>query len=878
MTLHFFSRIRFFRRRATLDRELAEELEFHRAMKQQENEGNGLTAIEAQQAAQRQMGNLTQARESSRDVWSFPVLEQLAQDVSVALRSLRRDRGFAAVAILSLALGIGANTAIFTALNAVLLRPLPYPQPKQLFGVTEPMPPLPSSIILAPEFEAWRSENKSFDQLAAWNMAELDFAGSGSPEHLTSANVTANFLRTVRVALRFGRDFSKEEDRPDGPHSVILTDSFWRKHSSASQSVLGKEVKLNNDVYTVIGILPASFRFPGDIRPDILVPSQLPSKPNWGTPSLRGTQVIGRLHRDVMLARAKIDLQMISKRQERNMPPYLHHYRRKLQPLQITPLQTYLAGDTRWTLLLLLIAVVILLGIACANVANLQVSRAAARQSELALRAALGAGRGRIVRFLLTESLLIALAGGGCGALLAWGLVRLLSATAFLHLSARLSVDGTVLLFTLLISLLTGLVCGLFPALLASKPVLYTAIKGRSAQLLGLGVRFRGLLVVSEVALTLVLLIGALLLFRSLQQVLAVNPGFQPENVLTFETNFPDARNRTPVERATRLQLELEHIAALPGVHSVGASSSLFLIPYLMTAGIAIEGQPAAPPGQRPPASTLVISPGYFRTMRIPLLAGRSFSRNDADKSLPVAMINASFARRFFPGVNPIGKRLQYGAPSDLWVTIIGVVADVHHNGLEKGIDPELILPYTQNFPHNLGIAVRSTLAPSALVSAIRKQIAQVDPEQPMFDIATMEHRLSESIGSRRTQTALISSFALIALCLAAIGVYGVLSYAVTQSTREIGIRMALGAPKGRVLRSIVRRGAMLAIGGIVIGLTVLIATVRYLTSFLYQVKPLDWISFTGGSVVILALAIFASYLPARRAAAVDPMTALRYE
>lgn len=596
--------------------------------------------------------------------------------------------------------------------------------------------------------------------------------------------------------------------------------------------------------------------------------------------TMRGVIVIGRLRTGIIPERAGQDLTLIAKREEPNMPAWLHHFRRNLQPLQITPLQKNLAGDTRWTLLLLLAAVLILLGIACANVANLQFSRAAARQSEMALRAALGAGRGRLVRFLLTESLVVSLSGGACGILLAWGLIHALGAAPLLHLQniQPLQIDRTVLLFTFLVSLMAGLACGVLPALFASRPVLYQAIKAGAAPFFGLASRFRGFAVIGEIALTLVLLVGALLLFRSMQNVLAVSPGFQPEHLLTFRTDFRNFEKKTAAQKTIVLKSELAGIQSIPGVRSVGASSSLPLTHYHLGVSIAIEGQPTPPRLQGPSAPTMMISPNYFRTLDTPLLAGRPFSQNDTERSMPVAIINVSFAQRFFGKADPLGKRIHYGQPSNPWVTIVGIVAGIHHDGLEKEFNSELFLPYTQNFPSQVGIAIRTTLPPSALLPAIRQQIAKIDSAQPIFDIATMEHRLSESTGSRRTQTALISSFALIALCLAAIGVYGVLSYAVTQGTREIGIRMALGAQKGTVLRSIVRRGALLAIGGIVIGLAVSFATVRYLASFLYHVKPLDWISFTAGALLILALAILASYIPARRAANVDPLVALRYE
>lgn len=880
----FLRRLNFFRRRAALDRELAEEIEFHRAMKEQEHEAHGLPPTEAHQAAQRQMGNLTQAKESSREAWSFPLLEQLAQDVSVALRSLRRDRGFAVVAMLSLALGIGANTAVFTALNAVLLRPLPYPQPQQLYAVTQPMGHAQTYAgipIVDPEFQAWRNENNIFDQLTCWSSGEQDLIDNGPPERIRVANVPANFLTALRVPPILGRNFSSQEDSPNGPNAVILTDSFWRQHFSGKRSVLGRQIKLNGTPSTIIGILPASFRFPGDVSPEILIPAQLPSKPDWGKMMMQGGIVIGRLHTGITPERARADLTLITKRQEPNMPAWLHHFFQNLQPLQVTPLQTELVGDTRWTLLLLLSAVIVLLGIACANVANLQLSRATARRSELAIRAALGAGKARLARFLLTESIVLSLAGALCGVSLAWGIVRILRAAPLLHLQNAdvLRIDATVLLFTFVVSIIAGLVCGALPALVASRPILYEAIKSGGSPLFSIGSRFRSPIAVGEVALTLILLVGALLLFRSFQNVLAVKPGFQPENVLTFQTDFRDFMSKTSAQKSTILESELESIRSIPGVRAVGATSSLPLTRYTLRAATRVEGEPALPPGQAPSVPTMMVSPEYFQTLHIPLLAGRSFTPNDTNRSLPVAVINASFAQRFFGKSDPLGHRIRYGPASNPWVTIVGVVASVRHDGLEKEFNPELFVPYAQNFlPPLVGVALRTTLPSAVILPAVREKIAKTDREQTIFDIATMEHRLSESTGSRRTQTVLISSFALIALCLAAIGVYGVLSYAVNQTTREIGIRMALGAQKGTVLRSVVRRGAVLALIGIAIGLAASLATMRYLASFLYHVKPLDWISFTAGVVVIFALAILASYLPARRAANVDPMTALRYE
>jgi predicted permease len=858
------------RRNADLEAELGA----HAAMARQDRIDRGESPEDAAWNVRRELGNDALVREVTRQMWGWQTLERLRQDLHQAARALRKSPGFTAVAILTLALGIGATTALFSAIEAVLLRPLPYASPDRLVWITRPSPKGPRGRPLTPEFEAWRTESHSFTGLAAWNDQQFNLTGAGEPELVPAASVNAEFLRVLGVGPMVGRDFDVSQDRPGNTRFVLLGYPLWQRHFGGDPGVVGRMVALNQAPYMVVGILPRDFRFPGDLHPELLVPG--------------GYSVIGRIRGGLPPSELEADLGAIEGRHRQDMAGFKAMI--ESSRIEITPLARQLSGSLRLPLLVLWGAVTMVLLLICANVAGLQLARAASRTGELALRAALGAGRVRLVRLLLGESLMAALAGGGLGVAGAFWLVKAVRVMEGLRLPApdAVRVNPAVLLFAASVTLLTGLLAGLAPAWAASRPHLQQAMnRSTRGAARGWSGGLRSVLVVAEVALALVLLLGAGLLLRSMQKLLSAPMGFDAARVLTLRMRLQNQRYQQPGQVAAFAGTLLERARSIPGVERAAVTNSLPLTNYNLGATLYFETSPtdggpgsAAPPNGRPSSAILMATPDYFATLHIPLIAGRGVEEADVPTAPPVALVNRAFARQYYAGGNPVGRHLQLGVDPEPrpWVTVVGMVGDVRHQGPEGEPEPEVYLPFAQHPAGVMGLAIRSYEAPEALTSALRKEIHAIDPDLPIFDVSTMDSRLAKATASQRLELALLGFFAVLATVLAALGVYGVIAYAVSQGTREIGVRLALGAAPGAVERTVVGRGLRLGIAGVALGMAGGYALTTWLATLLYETRTHDPLTFAVAGGVLLAMAVMASYFPARRVSKVDPMTALRCE
>jgi predicted permease len=811
-------------------------------------------------------------RSMFKDIW---------QDLRYGLRALRKRPGFTAVAVITLALGIGANTAIFSVVNTILLRPLPYKDPDRLVMVWEDATKhgYPRDTPAAANFVDWREQNKVFEGMAAVADQSFNLTGVGDPERLDGKRVSANLFGLLGVEPVLGRGFLPEEDAPGAGRVAVLSHGLWQRRFGADPAVVGRALDLNGQSYTVVGVMPPAFQFPSpDVQlwvPIAFTQQQAASRGN------HYLQVVARLKPGVGVEQAQAEMSTIASRLQQQYPEQNTDL-----GAAVVPLHEQVVGDIRPALLILLGAVGFVLLVACANVANLLLARAAARQKEIALRVALGASRARLVRQFLTESLLLAALGGVVGLLLAlWG-VNLLKAFVPDSISQvkAIAVDVKVLGFTLLVSLFTGFVFGLAPATQASNFNLSETLKegGRDAISSGRGKRIRSALVVAEVAVSLVLLVGAGLLINSFLRLRSVEPGFRADNLLTMGVVLPAQKYPDHARRAAFYDELLRRVEAVPGVKSAAVTNWIPLVKQGDSTSITVEGRPAPEPGKELIAVTRVVSPDYFKTMGIQLSRGRAFDASQDRADSPGAVVvSETAARRYWPGEDAVGKRLSIGNPEnpDDWLTVVGVANDVRQFQLDADPKPQMYLTYAQAgffVPRNL--VVSTSVEPLSVAVAVRNAVWGIDRDQPVSNVRTMEDVLSDSIARQRFSMLLLGIFAAVALLLAAVGLYGVMTYAVAQRTREIGVRMALGAQAGDVLKLVVAHGLKLALAGVALGLVAAFVLTRLMSSLLFGVSPTDPATLATISLVLVAVALLASYIPARRATKVDPLIALRYE
>jgi putative ABC transport system permease protein len=804
-------------------------------------------------------------------------MEILFKDIRHGIRSLAKRPSFTVIVIMTLALGIGANTAVFSLVNATLLRPLPFKDPDQLVVVGGTTPQASQTNVSEPNFLEYQEQNHVFAHIATFNGANLTLTGGVNPERVRSARVSLDFFNVLGAEPLKGRLFLPGDDQPGGNRVIVLSHGFWRRQFSSDPNIVGQTVLIEARPHVVIGVLPADFEFsiPGSFAPaEMWIPAVL-RRDN----ALRGTnylRVIARLKPGIDLRQAQGEMDTITRRLANEHPELAG-----IGP-RLVPLKEQIVGQIRLMLLLLLGAVGFVLLIACANVANLQLTRAADRQKEFAIRVALGASRGRVVRQLLTESLLLSLFGGALGVALGWWAIRLLAepGPGALGRGTANRIDLAVITYSLLISLLTGILFGLAPALQASAAGWSSSLKegGRSS---GAGrQRLRSLLTVSEIAFALILLIGAGLLLRSFASLLKVEPGFDIEHVLTFRLSLPGYAYPDTEKQAAFYGQVIEQIGSLPGVKAVGAIDDLPLTSDRDSENFTIQGREPLTANQLPTAEIRSVTPAYFQALDIPLIEGRAFGNEDTNKSPPVFMINESLARRFFPNESPLGRRMTFDSPPATihWSTIVGVVRDVHDLGLDLKPEFEIYQPYQQNTLSYMNLVVRTDGDPRALAGGVRSAVRSLDKNLPVPMPEPMEGIVASSIAQRRFNMIILAVFAGIGMLLAVVGIYGVVSYGVTQRTQEIGLRMALGAQRRDVLALILRGGMKLTLAGVTIGLAAAFWLTRLMTSLLFGVTKTDVVTFATVTALLVFVALLACYIPARRATKVDPLVALRYE
>lgn len=809
------------------------------------------------------------------------MLSNLIQNLRYGLRGLWKNPGFTAVAVLSLALGIGANTAIFSLVNEVLLKPLPFRDPDRLAMIWEDSTAIgfPRDTPAPANYVDWKTQNRVFDDVAALNWLNYNLTGDGEPEKIMAFGVTANLFPLLGVQPALGRDFSADEDKPDAGKVVILSHGLWQRRYGGVAGILGKEILLNYEKHTVIGVMPAGFQFLqsyiGLWVPAAFSQQELASRGN------HYLNVVARLKPGVTAEQAQADIASITARIAKSYPTEAENLK-----AAVVPMREELAGESRRPLMILLAAVGFVLLIACANIANLLLARAANRRREIAIRTALGASRSRIVGQLLTESVLLAGIGGSIGLLFASWSFRFLQKLIppGMAQTTELKIDSPVLVFALAVSLVTGIIFGLLPALQASKVDFNETLKqgGRGGLSAG-GNRLRGALVIAEVALALVLLAGAGLLIQTLYNLQNQYSLFQPEKILTMRTVLPDGKYDEHPKRVAFYDQVLERLKGLPGVVSAGYTTSMPLQWKGGANGFTIEGRPERN-NLGTNANHRQVSAEYLQTMGISLREGRYFGNQDDEQAIPVVLVNETLARQHWPNESAVGKRIKNGRADSTqpWRTIVGVVADVRQMGLDAPVKAEMYFPYRQITSHGFfrprDLAIRTNGNPMDLVAAARREIRAVEPDQPIANIATMAEQLGEEMQQRRVGMILLASFAALALLLASLGIYGVLAYFVAQHTPEIGVRLALGAQRRDVLALVLKKGMTLAGAGVGIGLIAGLALTRLMQSLLYGVNASDPLTFFSIAALLGGVAFLACYLPARRATNVDPMTALRYE
>ena len=862
--------------RQRVDRELNDEVGSYVELLTEKNMKHGMNERDARRAAMLETGGVEQLKEEVRSGRIGFALETFFQDLRYGLRSLRKKPGFTLTAVIAIALGIGANTAIFSLINGVLLRSLAYADPDRIVMVWERSVNAtnPRNVVSPANFLDWQKQSRSFEHIApVWNRPVNLTGGNGEPEEIKAELVGQGFFAVLGVQPITGRVFLPEENQAGNDLVVILSYELWQNRFGGDPRVVGQLATINGRQRTIVGVMPAGFHFL-DNQVKVWMPLGLDAATNYRETSGRFLSVVARLKPGVTVQQAQGEMTGIARQLEQTYVKFNAGW-----GVNIVPIHEQVVGEIRPILIVLLAAVAFVLLIACANVANLLLSRAATRQKELALRAALGAGRKRLVRQMLTESVLLAIIGGGLGALLAyWGIHLLISfGPDNIPRLSEINIDLRVLGFTFAISLVTGVLFGLIPALQASRPDLNDTLKEGARGSTGHSRMFRNLLVVAEVSLALVLLISAGLMIRSFLWLQSVETGFNARNVLTIRVQLPGKKYPEPHQIVEFFKQAQERIAALPGVQAVGAISYLPLTGPAARDGFKIVGQPEPAPGQEPPCEVRVITPSYFRAMGIPLLKGRLLDERDG-KEPRVLLINEALARKNFPNEDPIGKRIAVSWADGAIDEIVGVVGDIKEGALDKEPEPAIYWPHPREPYSGMAFVVRTSGDALRFSNAVQKQIRALDPEQPVADVRTMEQVISKSIARPRFNTLLLGIFSGVALVLASVGLYGVMSYSAAQRTQEIGIRMALGAKPGDILRLVVGHGMKLTAAGIVIGVIASFALTRVMSSLLFGVTATDLPTFLGVSTLLTGVALLANYIPARRATRVNPVVALRYE
>ncbi len=871
----FLDRLRALRDSDTVHEEIDEEMRFHLDMRTEENVRRGMSPEEARREAESRFGRLTKLKEMGYEVRGGGWFETLWQDLRYGARMFLKQPGFTLIAVLTLALGIGANTAIFSVVDAVVLRPLPYIEPERIVWLFDALPQLPTAPTSLPEFLDWKDQNHSFEHVAAFLNSNVfvDTDGVLTPVGFVTPDTFALF----RVSPILGRSFTDEETLPGHQHVTVLGHALWQSRFGSDPNVVGRTINLDAEAYTIVGVMPEGFSFPDRAKlwtPLVIDKTKLDRGPHY-------LPVVGRLKPGVTLTQAQADMSILAAHLSA-----LHPEKNAGHGVKLELLRDVVVGNIRPALFILLGAVGFVLLIACANVANLLLGRVGVRQKETALRTALGASRLRIIRQLFTESMMLSIAGGVAGLLIAFGGVKWLVSMgpATIPRVHEIAIDPSIIFFTLLISVATSVLFGLAPALQASRPDLTDALKegGRSSAGPHRS-RLRTVLVISEVALSLVLLVGAGLMIRSFAKLNQIDPGFNPEGVVTtgvylLPSKYPDN------ERIPSFYSQLvERVTATPGVVSAATISDLPLFGSNTSDSFTIEGRPPVAKQDEPSTEYHAVSPRYFETMGIPLLAGRDIAWSDTKQTPNVVVINETLAQRHFPGESPLGHRISLQGQERDPFLIIGVVGDVRQLGLDRERVPEVFVPYLQdplgkNYHREIMIVARTKSDPNAIAGSLRAAQTSLDKSLPVYNMKSMTEYLHDSLARRRFNLILLTAFAGVALVLAAVGIYGVISYGVTQRTHEIGIRMALGAEKSDVLRLVVRQGMAMALGGVAIGLLAAFALTRLMESLIFGISVTDPLTFAGIALLLTLVALLACFVPALRATKVDPLVALRYE
>ncbi|HEV2853309.1 MAG TPA: ABC transporter permease [Thermoanaerobaculia bacterium] len=885
--MSWFTRLRNVFRPARLAEDIDEEMRFHVEMRALEYADQGLTPREAEARARRAFGNPLLLRERTRDADVWAGLDTFLQDVRHSFRMLRRSPGFTAAAVVTLALGIGANTAVFSVVNAVLLRPLPYPHPDRLFLLFQlhEQADVGRTRAAALDFLDWQKRSRSFEAMAGHVGTGFTLSGDGEPELVIGQLVSAELFDVLRVRPLLGRTFRRDENEAGRNQILLLSHGLWRRRYGGDPAVVGRTVLANGKPYTVVGVMPARFDYPGG-RYQLWAPLPFRGTNSEGLPINRDSrylQVVGRLKAGITPEQARAELAALGRSLSQEYPES-----NQGTTIDMASLTEETVGPVRPALLLLLAAAGFVLLIACANVTSLLLARASTRKREMAVRSALGAGTSRLVRQMLTETLVLFGSGLAAGLLVAQGIlsaVRVAGPRDIPRLEEA-AIDPRALLFAAAVAAVAALIFGLVPAFQAARAGAAGAGSGRVVTAGPGHQRFRSAVIVAEVGVSLVLLTGAGLAVRSFYRLQGVEKGFNPEHAMTFDVMMPPTKYQEAAQMRAFYRSLLDQLGSQLPFEAVGFTTALPLSGQDLENAVFLEGAPADPSGKDTPVAGLRgVSPGYLEALGIPLRRGRSFTAGDREGTLKVALVNEAFVRRYWPNQNPIGKRLSEDGPEGPWRTVVGVVSDVRHRSLDAAPRPEVLLPYLQLEPsfltswaRGLSTVVRSSAEPSVAADLIRRGVRAVDPGMPVIELRPMEQVVAESAAQSRFRTLLMAGFALVASALALVGVFGVTSYFVAQRTQEMGVRMALGARSSDVLALVLGRGARLAGLGVLLGLVGAVGLTRWMAGLLFEVSPTDPASFLLAAGLLTAAALAACYFPARRAARVDPAIVLRQD